>query len=63
MLNQMEQEALDAIHAALELLAPGRQLKRDRMWLMGKIRDAAVHLRNKQYGCLTGKHSGVCTCK
>lgn len=37
----------------------GRERFRD---LMGNIRNARVHLDNKELGCASGQHAGPCKC-
>lgn len=63
MLNPIEAEALEVIEQLMAAFSIGR-IKRGHYYeLLGHLRDIAVKLRNKQYGCMTGRHSGTCSCK
>jgi hypothetical protein len=33
------------------------------MEILGHVRDALIKLRNKEFGCATGCHAGLCNCK
>lgn len=60
-LTPIEQKALDALLAVRDMWVP--KMKREAfMDLMGEVRDAISALENKKYGCLSGRHTGKCTC-
>lgn len=62
-LNSIEQECRDIFEEIMDLMAPGKRLRyHDHMELLGRIKAAYYHLENKEYGCVTGRHSGRCHC-
>lgn len=64
-LNLIEEECLSVL---LELQKWGNQkITRGNIAdfndFLSRKRDAISHLTNKKYGCASGRHSSVCTCK
>lgn len=63
-LNPIEQECQDLIAIMIDRMAAGTSMHHyEHMELLGRLRMAGMHLLNKEYGCLSGKHSGPCACK
>lgn len=64
-LNPIEEECKGALSIILDLMGPGKRQvnSTEHTELMGKVRDCLHHLINKEFGCATGKHAGVCHCK
>ena len=64
-LNPIETDCKEALSIILDLMGPGKRTvtANEHTELMGKVRDCLHRLINKEFGCVTGKHSGNCHCK
>jgi hypothetical protein len=58
----LELECMELLDDVTEFLTTKPKVK-EFMVMMGRIRDMRYKLRNKQFGCSTGKHSSPCLCK
>lgn len=64
-LSPIEQECQDVLVILFDLMGAGhRKLgPRTQLEIMALVRNALVHLKNKEFGCTSGRHSGACECK
>ncbi len=65
-LTRIEQECKNVLLQVRDRLSPAFHTKsprRDFQELMGQIRNAIIHLTNKEFGCLSGYHADHCLCK
>ena len=62
-LSPLEQQSQDAIILAIEAMTNQKLAKVSYYDTLERLRLTLKALINKEFGCETGKHSGLCHCK
>ena len=62
-MTDLERESLEVFYEVRDSLTARTISFRSFTELMGRVRMMIKHLENLSFGCPSGKHSSVCTCR